>query len=165
MIVEDGTIVAGANSYVTLAEARAFAADRGATLSADDAVLSGILVAATDYLESFRGQYIGLLVSPLVQPLQWPRKKVVLYGADFPENIIPQVLKNAQCQLAVEKTLGTDPLKARSEPFVIKEEVGALKTTYSDDVGTNTIPTMPSVDNWLSILLLSGGHYLRTLRI
>ena len=48
LVIEDGSRVAGANSYVTLAEARAFASARGVTLSAVDATLEPFVIKAFD---------------------------------------------------------------------------------------------------------------------
>lgn len=38
IIVEDGTGVTGANSYISLADARTYATNRGFELSADDTI-------------------------------------------------------------------------------------------------------------------------------
>lgn len=164
IIVEDGTLVANANSYVTLVEANAYLADRGVSPLSDDE-LSPKLILAKDYLESYRDSFRGTMVSPSTQSLQWPRKDVLLYGEEFPVDAIPVLLKNAQCQLVIEQINGVSLLPTDSEPFVVKEEVGALKTTYSDKVSTSTRPSMPAVTHWLEPLLNFNAMRLTTLRI
>jgi len=52
LIIEDGTLVANADSYVTLAVARAFAEKRGLVPVATDA-LEADLIKAMDFIESF----------------------------------------------------------------------------------------------------------------
>lgn len=165
MIVEDGTIVANANSYVTVEEFRAYATDRNITLPVDNDIVAGHLVSACDYLESRRRDYKGVKTDPTTQPLQWPRADVYIDGVLLDQNTIPTVLKFAQFQLAIEKIQGVDLLPTNDEPFVVKEEVGAIKTTYSDDVAVNAPPRMRSVENWLEPLLNYGFGQLRTLRI
>jgi len=72
LTVEDGSIVTGANSYVSLAAARSYAAARGATVPAADADLEVMIIKAMDYLESHRDQFLGDSVER-DQPLSFPR--------------------------------------------------------------------------------------------
>ncbi len=64
IVVEDGTVVAGANSYITRASAIAYAAARGVTL-ANTTATDAQVVKAFDYLESLRSQFetIGATLS------------------------------------------------------------------------------------------------------
>jgi hypothetical protein len=95
--VEDGSNVADANSFVTLAEVRAYAAQRGVTLSVTDDDVAIQLIKSKDYLESFAMRYQGEIANE-GQSLQWPRIDVYLYGSEtaFPSNAIPKELKAAQ---------------------------------------------------------------------
>ena len=54
LIVETGSIVSGANTYVDLADVRAFASARGITVSTDDTTLEQQIIKAMDYVESKR---------------------------------------------------------------------------------------------------------------
>lgn len=60
-VVEDGTAKADATSYVTIAEADGYFADRGMTgWTGADAVKQSALIKATDYIEGRFGQrFIG----------------------------------------------------------------------------------------------------------
>ena len=111
IIVEDGTIVAGANSYVSEAELTAYASARGVTLTGNTEAL---LLNAMDYIESL--SYIGTKVSS-TQPLQWPRYNVVIDGYYFPNNEIPEILKSGLMQTAMAIDSGTDPLSPIERPL------------------------------------------------
>ena len=49
LIIENGTIVANANSYATVAELRGYAALRGATVPTDDAQCEYMLIKAMPF--------------------------------------------------------------------------------------------------------------------
>jgi hypothetical protein len=163
LIIEDGSLVANANSYVTVEEARTYAAARGVTLSAVDAEVEQLLIPAMDYLEAQRDRYQGTKVSA-TQSLQWPRYPVYIDGFLFASDEIPNDLKNAECQLAIEKQNGVDLLPTSEGRAIIKEVVGPLETEYSESVGSDS-PTMRAVDNLLQPLYNSGGGGLRTIRV
>lgn len=96
--VEDGTGVAGAVSYLSVADFRALAAARGTTVPVADADCEKLLVQATDYLEL--QSYIGTQETT-TQGLQWPRLDAGYDG------VIPPNLKRAEYLLAVEAQNGT----------------------------------------------------------
>lgn len=144
LTIENGTGVAGANSYVTVSEARAYALDRGATLPANgtnpadtvgDVAIEKLLVRATDYLESLR--YRG--TKKFVGNLLWPRTDVVLDGLAHPNDTIPDNLKKAQCQLVIE-LLTVDPLKSSSSQ-VRRQKLETIEVEFTKD----SSPYMPKV--------------------
>ena len=96
LTIEDGSGVADANSFVTVAEATAYAAARGLSLPATDAEKEQLLVKAADYLLSVEDRFKGERVAA-DQALSWPRSNVYLYGSlePLPNNQIPKALKNA----------------------------------------------------------------------
>ena len=51
LVVEDGSVVSGANSYITLADYRAWANARGISASDSDTVLERYVLRAMDYFE------------------------------------------------------------------------------------------------------------------
>lgn len=134
---EDGTIVAGANSYVTSEEASAYfdnrpdanwtAATTGEKLTA--------LIKATDYLvQRFRKRWKGYRVSPS-QTLDWPRQEVfpeAFYSDldyEVPSDEIPQEVKDATIILAAKVLAGTT-LNADLERTTKREKVGDLEVEY-----------------------------------
>jgi len=72
LIIEDGTIVAGADSYATLAVLRAYALKRGVTLSAVDADLEVLAIKAMDYIGSFEDKFQSARTDPVNQLLSFP---------------------------------------------------------------------------------------------
>lgn len=167
LVVEDGTIVAGANSYVDVASARSYACARGMSLSDDDLTLEAQLIVAMDYLESLRDKYQGTKTEPGIQELQWPRQDVVIDCEELDPNTIPVELQKAQCQLAVEQEAGAILFPTESGKFVTREKVGPLETEFSDKVIPSTQPNMTSVDALLEPLLKYQyrSSALRTVRI
>ena len=79
IIVEDGTIVALANAYASLAAVDLFHEDRGNTVwtAADDETKEAAMLRATAGLESkYRGRWVGFKAdhNPAPQFLAWPRR-------------------------------------------------------------------------------------------
>lgn len=120
LIVEDGSIVAGANSYITLVEADDYAEMRGNTTAWD---------ALTDDLKNARIAYATKVVDEYFvwegyrtsseQVLEWPRSgapdcggQIIgqsalsgrrAYGTVYLDsNVIPQELKDAVAEMAIE---------------------------------------------------------------
>ena len=166
LVIEDGTIVSGANSYVATIEARSYAASRSLSLPADDAALEALLLNALDYLESKRQLYQGSKVSE-TQALQWPRTDVFVDGIYIAATVIPDLLKSAQIRLATIAYSGVDLMPTRSGPIVKKEKVGPIETEYSETVGTTIEPSMTVIDYLLAPLLKSkmSQFFLKTVRV
>lgn len=96
------------NSYVTLAEAEAYAANRpnSAWHSGTDDEKNESLIAATFWLETL--EYKGDRCSPstddanLPQSLKWPRSGVTCDGIVASCSFIPKQIKNTQIELAMQ---------------------------------------------------------------
>ena len=129
LTIEDGTGVAGANSFATTAELDTYADNRGLTLPATDDEKKQVLIQAADYLESLEGFYQGWRTHE-TQVLVFPRDSIYLHGVDI-EGTIPDVLKNAQCQLAVDIHGGLAVNQNSTGKEVLEEQVGALKVKYN----------------------------------
>lgn len=133
IIVEDGTLVSGANSYVSLASARAYALARGITLSAIDATLKAIMLEAMDYLESFSSRFKGELVDR-DQALSWPRTGVDIESWSWSSTEIPRQVINAQNALIIEINSGEDPNNPSiaTLPVIRKKVDGAVEVEYAN---------------------------------
>ncbi len=169
LTIEDGTGKENATSYVTAAEARAYAAARGVTLDANDAVVEPLLVQAMDYLEAL--SYKGHRTFPDVQALSWPRTCVVIDGAKLPVSgagSIPRQLKAAQMQLSIEASTGTDLMPTTDGRVVKREKVDVIETEYmtNTDLGVSGLPgpSFAKVDALLAGLLATGGMF-QTVRV
>lgn len=165
IIVEDGTQVANANSYVSVADARIYATNRGITLPANDDNVAVMLIKASDYLEAQGDLYKGERVSD-TQSLQWPRNCVYVYNALIPSNVIPKQLISAQVQLAMAINAGLD-LQPNIKPdaYVIREKVGPIETEYSDPLRIGVKPTFTAANALLSSLFGTGRFTLQTIRV
>jgi hypothetical protein len=167
LVVEDGTSVAGANTYVSLADAREFALDRGVTLPADDPTASALIIKAMDYIESFRSQYQGTKTSS-TQSLQWPRNCVEIDGDPFPNDSIPAELIAAECQGVMEIFAGAD-LQANSGGQMVKvEKVDVIEQQFmtAAEMGSATGMTInfTKINALLEPLFKDGGIF-RTVRV
>lgn len=168
--VEDGTIVAGANSYVSVSDAKAYASDRGVSLPAADDAVAAMLLKAMDYLVQYRDKWKGVIVSS-VQTLPWPRDGAYITEPYlWPNDEIPMELIHAQAQLVLAVDAGVDlsPTIIAGLP-IIREKLGPIETEYAapsmlGSVGwqTNDFPTVKAL---LAPLLKAGGFRLRSVRI
>lgn len=170
IVVENGTIVDAANSYVTITDMRAYAASRGITLPISDDGVATLLILATDYLEALPQKFIGEKVS-VDQVLKWPRQQdhwsvypLWIDGVQLLPTEVPKQLIVAQMMIAAQVSRGVDLQPVQTGPFITSEQVDVIRTTYSDRQGPLLAPIMPAVDNVLAPLLRSGGNY-RSIRV
>lgn len=171
LIKEDGSIVSGANSYITRAELIAYAVARGVTLADTDAT-DVLAIKAMDYLTMFDAKWRGSLVSPGVQALAWPRKGAIPMGStsEFPDNAIPGNIIKSQYELALVASTGIDllPTTNPATGFVTREKVDVIETEYSEAVALETfgqLPKIPLVDALLAPWLAGGSMTLTTRRV
>lgn len=164
IVVEDGTgLNPAANSYVSYADAAAYALARGLPFPSDEDIGGQQLMLAMDYLEAKRGDYIGVEVVE-EQPLAWPRVYCPTYGlaTSFLSGVSPLVIK-AQCELAsICGTINLFP--DQDSPQITKEQVGPLVTEYSERNGTSGSPYLPKITDILRPILEGGGNTLRVYR-
>jgi len=165
LTIEDGSGVAGANSYADVAEARAYASARGLTLTADNTKVEQALVLACDKLETYR--YKGTKTDA-GQGLLWPRSNVYLEDAEEPlaGDSIPDKIKQAQCQLAIESANGTDLLPTGTGREVIRTKVDVIETQYAERGSGSIVPEFNKAEALLAPFLASGGSLgLSTVRV
>jgi len=170
LTIEDGTIVTGAESYVSAASATTYHSNRGnAAWTGTDAVKEAALRKAAQYLDGhYRNRFKGQPVYPTTQPMAWPRAGVRLlngpqeyygvvpsfydveYSGYLAITTIPQRLKDAQCELALI-ALSAD-LAPNIAAGIKREKVDVLETEYfaSAQAGTTVYS---AVNNLLSDLL------------
>lgn len=168
IVVEDGTGVANANSYQTVANARLYAENRGIELPTDDDEVAAMLIRSTDYLEAQACRYQGKPTSS-TQVLQWPRTGVFLNCDEVPSNVIPKSLISAQAALVMAINAGFD-LQPNVSPqdYVIREKVGPIDTEYADPTAVGIMPTFTGVNALLAPLFgecASNKFALRTIRV
>lgn len=160
LIVENGTIVSNADSYVTRAEAIAFAANRGVTL-ADSTATDTICRKAAAYLESFRSQYKGEIVER-DQPLAWPRDDVVIEGFTWASGEIPRQVVSAQLAVILEVAADIDPFNppAAQGPVTQKSVAGAVSVSYAaGSTGSIKVNKDREATALINLLLKKNGLY------
>lgn len=156
LIVEDGTIVAGANSFVTEDQVVSYAAARGVTLpdtSDDDKDAVAVLaVKAMDFLkvQPWKGEVVSA-----TQTTPFPRKNMNVTPT-FPDNAVPYAVIEAQLQLTLFANDGIILLpSSMGSGTLIKEKIGPIENVYSEKVGLseNGLPLLPGIvmllDPWL----------------
>lgn len=166
--VEDGTGMIDSQSYVSVAELKAYATARLIVLpSLDSKAIEAALLKAMDYLESkvcFKGEIVLD-----AQALSWPRKYVIIDNKEFAIDAIPKKLKLAQILLAIESMNGVDLMPTLSaQDYVIKEKVGPLETEYADPSKVGLQRQFTAVDALLAGLIGSEcghGGYLTVYRV
>jgi hypothetical protein len=157
LVVEDGSQVQGANSYISVDDARAYASARGLTLPVSSADVEILLTKALDFIEVFRSQFQGKKTSS-AQALQWPRTRVVIDGESFASDEIPEELRKAQAQLAIEaQTTELVPTGGGKDINFVKVE-GAVEIHYVDGSGGSPQPEFTLAMKYLSPLFDSGGE-------
>ena len=172
IIVEDGTGLSTAESYITVAYADTYHSDRGETSwSGTDAAKEAALRRALAYLDGRYGpRFNGLRRLGREQALMWPR-----VGASDSEgwiidsDVIPEELKRAQAEAALREleepgSLAPDVSTAGSVTMV-REKVGPLETetqyattgSSGSSVAERTRPFIQTLDDLLSPLLRGVG--------
>lgn len=141
LIVEDGTVVAGAESYASVAAANVYHGNRGNVAwgaLASDTVREQSLRKATDYMiEMYRPRWKGFRKMG-TQTLDWPRSFVYLepfvrgvvgtYPFLVPDTIVPVEIINVCCELALKSSVAElSPDLGRK---VVSVTVGPISTTY-----------------------------------
>jgi len=170
LIVEDGSVVAGAESYCSVAFATTYHANRGNTAwaaIATDTIREELLRKATEYtIQKYRMRWSGFRLGSL-QLLDWPRSYVPIpdviqpgHGAYVSISIIPEEVKNACAELALRAIVG-DLLGDLSQQK-IHSEVGPIKVTY-DKFSAQSI-RYSAIDGMLSPYLKSGSNTVQTVR-
>jgi hypothetical protein len=159
MIVETGTGLNNADSYVSLAEANAYATARAwAGWTGTDAAKEAALVTATSYIDT-NYRFKGSLLT-LTQSLAWPRVDVTdIEGR--PLTGVPVNVKSATIELAMRALIA--PLVASPETAAVKRKrvkAGSVETEteYAISVGSSSDPSPSPMADRLLAGLLAGGN-------
>lgn len=164
LVVEDGTGLANAESYCSVAAATAFHASIGASDSWDAVEnKEAALRKATQFLtKAYNGRWAGKRATAM-QALDWPRSGV--RWDDSPsgwrsETSVPVEVRNATAELALKSEAG-DLLQDVGRE-TLSESVGEISVTYAQ--GSERQTTYASADGWLSSLLASSGGMIKVFR-
>jgi hypothetical protein len=175
IVVEDGTGLAGAESYCSVAFANAYHAGRG-NVAWD--VLDDVdqkepyLRRATDFmLQIYRDRWNGSRAS-ITQALDWPRQLVEvkdapgLYGMRgqwvtyYATNIVPPEVQRACAELALKAATG-ELLADLGRP-TISEKVGEIEVHYA--AGARQTKRYPAIEYLLEPFLRVGSNNIGIVR-
>lgn len=147
--VEDGSVVANANSFLSLVDARSLAESRGITLPVADADANAALVKGAIYITDQEYLLQGSRVSAL-QLLSYPRSDVIRYSFDLDDDYIPYEIKCAQIEAAALIGAGTNPSPVDNGKEVKTQEVvGAVKREFFESGSTASSIKLTSAINCL----------------
>jgi len=147
MIVEDGTGVTGADSYLTQAEATAYLSARGRAWTANNADL----ILATDYVDN-KYSWPGTRESQ-DQGLNWPREDA--FDKDgFELSGVPNQVKKAVAEAILYATELNEPLDRGG--LVASVSVGPISESYFANAPGGK--KYPRIDNALSNIVGGGGR-------
>lgn len=166
LIVEDGTIVENANSYISLVEFKAYHDARGNTYSDDDTILEQSIIKAMDYISQRWGRRFKGSIEDTTQELDFPRIRLYdrngLLVAGIPSN-----LKKATSEYALRASsaaLMPDPLTNELGLSVkrTREKIGPIEEETEYNPGTAVIlKAYPKADKFLVDYVAGGSGVIR----
>lgn len=138
IIVEDGTGLPDAESYISVAELQAYCTKQGkdSIAALPDARLEVLLRQATTYMLGAYGPiWKGARAVPS-QALDWPRSGVVLYEGTTAEqavadNVVPQAVKDC-CALLATKA-NARPLLPDGSQLVKRVKIGPIEREFDNE--------------------------------
>lgn len=166
LIVEDGSIVPFADSYVSLADARAYGEDYGIELPVDDLEAERALRNGAVYIGLQEPQMCGSRVSP-EQRLSFPRSGISVHGFPVASNSIPFEVIQAQIIAAAEYGKGTDVRGVNDGRATSMERVeGAVTVQYFDNGSNGSSVVITAAMDALKPLLCgsTSGSFFRVTR-
>jgi hypothetical protein len=176
LVVEDGTGLANANSYISVAYADAYFTDRAnaAWGTATQQAKEAALINASSYLDiRFSDNLRGIPLNPGVQALSFPRKHLPPCAQDLP---LPPPVQKATAEYALRALAGPllpDPTIDPSGYAVSskREKVGPIEEETGYSTGNWAVPPVlmrpyPAADYLMNCLLLAqfGARQSRIIR-
>lgn len=144
IMVEDGTGLPDANSYVSVADAEEYATDRGLTFASASTLLKeAALIRATTAIDaSYRSQFPGWKADGRGQALEWPRTDA--YDRDLnliPSNEVPIEVVQATIEAAVrELAVPGSTMPDLERGGAIKSvKAGSVAVEYADNAESGTV--------------------------
>lgn len=186
LIVEDGTGIAAAESYVSADDCALYASKNGSAIAFDgsSAGTEAALRRATAYIDSrYRGRFPGYRVNGRAQGLEWPRvgaytfdpdngrsnayagnefyqSSQYLYGYNYiASNIVPREIIKAVCEGAIREiaTPGILSPDLKRGGAIRSVKAGSVKVEYEAGADPNT--EFQFIDLILASLLMNDSQY------
>lgn len=171
LIVEDGSGLATAEAYASVADADVYFSARGYTLWAtmSTAEKEQALRRASDYmLQAYRQRWSGARAD-VAQALDWPREYVIVRDAQigvpghvsyYPSDAVPPLVVQANCLLAFKAASGE--LSADLGVPVVEEQVGPIRVRYQE--GARQSVRYKAIDDMLAAFLAGSESSVRLVR-
>lgn len=159
LIIEDGSVVANANSWATDEEFKTFASMKGYQVPATQPDREALLINAYDYINfTYETRLQGFRVDPAVQTGCMPRFGMYAYSASVANNSIPQDFKNAQMLAAFSINDGVDTNATVDSADLAGFSVGqgAYSETYQSGSSSPSLAQMPAVSRTLQPYTKAG---------
>jgi len=153
LVVEDGSIVAGANTYIDEDDANDILADFGLP-DLVPATAEASLISAAQYLETFN--YKGTRTDPSVQDLIFPRAGIVIDCFELPSDEIPVKLIRAQVFAASLIESGVSLYSNSNGQEAIEKTVDVITVKYAESGVSNQQPIFGQIQGQLNDLLKSS---------
>ena len=145
-----------ANSYVSLSDARTRALFLGVQLPTDDDKATSALFEGAQYVDA--KCYQGKAVIDF-QGTAMPRTGVMIGGAEYPSDQIPQDFIDAQIYSAVAAGVGGLWSSEKSGQNIKREKVASLEVEYTDSGKQSGAVSVGRADSLLYKYTCSaGGH-------
>jgi hypothetical protein len=154
LVVEDGTGLANAESYISVANADArHTAFGNSAWTGSTAVKESALRRATAFMEqAYRNRWQGLRAH-VDQALSWPRYDVCVDGYSIASTVVPTEVANACADLALAAL--TDDLNPTLTRGVRRKKIGPLETEYDPYSPQGT--RRPAIGMMLAPFLTGSG--------
>jgi hypothetical protein len=163
LIIEDGSIVDGANSFVTAAQMAAYAALREITIPAATATQEAHLILAMDYIIGREQRMKGQRVTE-AQPLPYPRYNVRFNGYYITGTHIPIELKNAQIELAIQVGNSELLISETTNNLASFNVDGVYSESYFTGGSWSSVRT-DKADAYLNVLMINNGANNMMIRV
>lgn len=140
LVVEDGSLVAGANTYQDLDTAKAAATERGLDLGTDDAKITAGLLAAASRVDTAR-IYNGVALGEMA----FPRRGLVDNdGRVIAENAVPRDVLLAQLLYTAEFLRQPYIGVSAADPSIKRVKADTVEVEYVD--GRPALPPVPQAE-------------------
>lgn len=155
IVVEDGSGLANAEAYISVADADTYHGNRGnaAWAALATSAKEAALRQATDFMATLRWSGVRATAT---QALDWPRAGTELNGFPIAANVVPAAVARACAELALRATAGS--LSPDAEPVVLETTVGPLTTKYAPPAAASAADQYPAVVAMLAGLLASANR-------
>ncbi len=158
LTIEDGSVVSGADSYVSRADYIAYALSVGVVVADTDAA-DIELVKAAGFIGSYEPSLKGRLTDR-AQPLSYPRYDLVLEGFSWGSDEIPRQVITCQMAFALDVNEGIDLYNppVNENRATSKEKVdGAVEVEYFGSGANTKVNRTSSAQALLNTLLYRSG--------